>query len=353
MIRKNVIGLMSGSSLDGLDIVDADFLFDGKWHFDIIKAENIPYDSVWTKKLSDAFTQNIESIKKLDIEYGDFIGECTSDFIKRNQLHPDLIASHGHTVFHRPDEKYTLQIGCGRNIADKCGVKVINNFRAEDVSKGGQGAPLVPVGDKLLFSDYQFCLNIGGISNISFDLNDKRIAYDICIANQLLNYIAQKKGLEYDKDGVIASNGIVNEELLHFLKNNEYYLKPAPKSLGREFFETFQRKTIDESRLRIEDLEATAVEYIASEIAESVNGLPSGKMLVTGGGALNKFLINRIDGLCKHKIVIPQKDIIDYKEALIFAFLGLLKDLGQTNVFCSVTGAKSDSSSGDVWKIKC
>lgn len=353
MIRKNVIGLMSGSSLDGLDIVDADFLFDGKWHFDIIKAENIPYDSVWTKKLSDAFTQNIESIKKLDIDYGDFIGECTSDFIKRNQLHPDLIASHGHTVFHRPDEKYTLQIGCGRNIADKCGVKVINNFRAEDVSKGGQGAPLVPVGDKLLFSDYQLCLNIGGISNISFDLNDKRIAYDICIANQLLNYIAQKKGLEYDKDGVIASNGIVNEELLHFLKNNEYYLKPAPKSLGREFFETFQRKTIDESRLRIEDLEATAVEYIASEIAKSVNGLPSGKMLVTGGGALNKFLINRIDGLCKHKIVIPQKDIIDYKEALIFAFLGLLKDLRQTNVFCSVTGAKSDSSSGDVWKIKC
>lgn len=227
MIRKNVIGLMSGSSLDGLDIVDADFLFDGKWHFDIIKAENIPYDSVWTKKLSDAFTQNIESIKKLDIEYGDFIGECTSDFIKRNQLHPDLIASHGHTVFHRPDEKYTLQIGCGRNIADKCGVKVINNFRAEDVSKGGQGAPLVPVGDKLLFSDYQLCLNIGGISNISFDLNDKRIAYDICIANQLLNYIAHKKGLEYDKDGVLASNGIVNEELLHFLKNNEYYSKPS------------------------------------------------------------------------------------------------------------------------------
>lgn len=230
---------------------------------------------------------------------------------------------------------------------------VINNFRAEDVSKGGQGAPLVPVGDKLLFSDYQLCLNIGGISNISFDLNDRRIAYDICIANQLLNYIAKRNGLEYDRDGLLASNGMVNEELLHFLKNNEYYSKPAPKSLGREFFETFQRKAIDESSLRIEDLEATAVEYVASEIAESVNGLPSGKMLITGGGALNKFLIKRIESLCRHKVVIPQKEIIDYKEALIFAFLGLLKNWGQTNVFCSVTGANSDSSSGDVWKVKC
>ncbi len=344
---------MSGSSLDGLDIVDADFVFDGKWHFNIIKAENIPYDISWTEKLSGAFTKDIESIKKLDLEYGDFIGECTCDFIKRHKLRPDLIASHGHTVFHRPEEGCTLQIGCGRNIADKCGVTVINNFRAEDVAKGGQGAPLVPVGDKLLFTDYQLCLNIGGISNISFDMNDKRIAYDICIANQLLNHIAKKNGLEYDKDGALAAKGTVNEGLLRFLKNNEYYSKPAPKSLGREFFETFQRKTIDESFLCTEDLEATAVEYIAEEIAESVNELPSGKMLVTGGGALNTFLIKRIEYLCRHKVVIPQKEIIDYKEALIFAFLGLLKDLGETNVFCSVTGASSDSSSGDVWKINC
>ena len=217
MIKKtNIIGLMSGSSLDGIDLVDADFWFDGHWHFEIIAKDNYDYDDEWRNALSNAFnvgTRHATSLHDLDIRYGTFLGKVTRQFIEKYGLEPEIVASHGHTIFHRPQEHYTLQIGDGQALADACGVTVINDFRTEDVLKGGQGAPLVPIGDKLLFSDYPICLNIGGIANLSYDIDNQRIAYDICIANQALNYLSNRLSLPFDKDGLIARSGHIDNQL--------------------------------------------------------------------------------------------------------------------------------------------
>lgn len=344
-----VIGLMSGSSLDGLDIAYVNFSHDNKkWFFQIVEAGNVPYTEEWKNKLSEAFNKNEAELKELDIEYGKYLGSITKKFIKKYELEPKLIASHGHTIFHMPEKGYTLQIGNGQEIANETGIMTINDFRTEDVKKGGQGAPLVPIGDKHLFADYPICLNIGGIANLSYDSEGKRIAYDICMANQLLNYLASKLGYDYDNNGNFARQGTVNQKLLNILNDNPYYDKEAPKSLGREFFEQYQHKIIDESSLSAKDLLATATEHIAYQIVRATEHLESSKMLITGGGTKNNYLIERIRKMSKHEIVIPDTMIIDYKEALIFAFLGALKTEGRINVLSSVTGATSDSSSGNI-----
>ena len=344
-----VIGLMSGSSLDGIDIAYVNFSHDNKkWFFQIVEAGNVPYTDEWKNKLSEAFNKNESELKELDIEYGKYLGSITKKFIKKYELDPKLIASHGHTIFHMPEKGYTLQIGCGHEIADETGIMTINDFRTEDVKKGGQGAPLVPIGDKYLFADFPICLNIGGIANLSYDNDGKRIAYDICMANQLLNYLASKLGYDYDNNGNFARQGIVNQELLDILNNNPYYDKEAPKSLGREFFEEYQHKIIDDFNISAKDLLATATEHIAYQIVRATEHLESSKMLITGGGAKNNYLIERIRMMSKHEIIIPDTMIIDYKEALIFAFLGALKMEGKINVLSSVTGASSDSSSGNI-----
>ena len=344
-----VIGLMSGSSLDGLDIAYVNFSHDNKkWFFQIVEAGNVPYTEEWKNKLSEAFNKNESELKELDIEYGKYLGSITKKFIKKYELEPKLIASHGHTIFHMPEKGYTLQIGNGQEIANETGIMTINDFRTEDVKKGGQGAPLVPIGDKYLFADYPICLNIGGIANLSYDSEGKRIAYDICMANQLLNYLASKLGYDYDNNGNFARQGTVNQDLLNILNDNPYYDKEAPKSLGREFFEEYQHKIINGSELSAKDLLATATEHIAYQIVRATEHLECTKMLITGGGAKNNYLIERIRKMSKHEIVIPDTMIIDYKEALIFAFLGALKMEGRINVLSSVTGATSDSSSGNI-----
>lgn len=344
-----VIGLMSGSSLDGVDIAYVNFSHDNrKWFFQILETGNIPYTSSWKEKLSSAFDKDAAQLKELDIEYGKYLGNITKKFIEKYELAPKLIASHGHTIFHRPEESYTLQIGNGNEIAKITGITTINDFRSEDVAKGGQGAPLVPIGDKYLFADFPICLNIGGIANVSYDIEKHRIAYDICMANQLLNYLANKLGYEYDNNGNFARQGHVDEILLSQLNENSYYTQEAPKSLGREFFEKNQRDIIDNSRLDIKDVMATATEHIAYQIASATSHLEKSKILITGGGAKNNYLIERIRTLSRHEIVIPDTMTIDYKEALIFAFLGVLKMEGKVNVLSSVTGASSDSSSGNI-----
>lgn len=348
-----VIGLMSGSSLDGVDIAYVNFSHDNKtWFFQIVEAGNVPYSEYWKEQLSQAFNKNKEELKELDIEYGKYLGTITQKFINKYDMEPKLIASHGHTIFHRPEEGFTLQIGDGQEIANATGIMTINDFRTEDVEKGGQGAPLVPIGDRHLFAEYPICLNIGGIANVSYETENKRTAYDICMANQLLNYLAGKLGYDYDNNGKFAQQGKVSQELLNILNENPYYKQQAPKSLGREFFENVQHKLIDDSSLSVNDLLATATEHIAIQITNSTNHLDASKMLITGGGAKNRYLIERIRALSKHEIVIPETIIIDYKEALIFAFLAALKMEGKINVLSSVTGASSDSSSGKIWMPK-
>ena len=343
------IGLMSGSSLDGLDIALVRFHEENdKYRFQILAAETLPYSEFWTQQLSEAFHKQPEDLVQLDKDYGKYLGEQVLAFAKKHNAQPDFIASHGHTIFHRPEEHYTLQIGDGQELAKVCGFTVINDFRSEDVSKGGQGAPLVPIGDKLLFGDYEICLNIGGIANVSYDENGLRIAYDLCIANQALNYLAQMKGLPYDRDGQLARSGEVDMDLLKRLNRHPFYGQLPPKSLGREFFEANQKELLKD--LSVEDMLATFTEHVALQIALGVSQLPKGKILVTGGGARNKFLMERLQARTSHEVVIPDKMIIDYKEALVFAFLGLLRLEGKTNVLASVTGAESDSCSGRIWE---
>ena len=343
------IGLMSGSSLDGLDLALVKFNEEGgRYGFQILAAETLPYPEYWTKQLSEAFHKQPEDLVQLDKDYGKYLGEQVLSFAKKHNATPNFVASHGHTIFHKPEQHYTLQIGDGQELAKACGFTVINDFRSEDVSKGGQGAPLVPIGDKLLFGDYDICLNIGGIANVSYDEDGKRIAYDLCIANQALNYLAQMKGLPYDRDGELARSGEVDMDLLKKLNRHPFYGQLPPKSLGREFFEANQKDVLKD--LSVEDMLATFVEHIALQIALGVSHLPKGKILVTGGGARNQFLMERLQARTSHEVVIPDKMTIDYKEALVFAFLGLLRMEDKTNVLASVTGAESDSCSGLIWK---
>lgn len=347
--KTNIIGLMSGSSLDGIDLVDVDFWNDGKWHIEIVAKDNYDYDDDWRKKLSDAFYYDKNKLQNIDYQYGKLLGQVTKQFIDKFNLKPEFVASHGHTIFHKPQEHYTLQIGDGQALANECGITVINDFRTEDVLKGGQGAPLVPIGDKLLFSDYPICLNIGGIANVSYDVDSQRIAYDICIANQALNYLANRLSMPYDKDGLKARSGLIDNQLLSTLNSHPFYSQKYPKSLGREFFED-NIKPLLENRDDIANLMATFVEHIAIQIGESVMTFPeTSQLLITGGGAKNKFLVERIQAHTKHHVVVPSDDIIDYKEALVFAFLGLLRSRNEINVLKSVTGAESDSSSGKIF----
>lgn len=342
------IGLMSGSSLDGLDMALVQFTDnEDRYGYRIQTAATIPYPQYWHDQLAGAFLHQPSELASLDKAYGTFLGQQVSTFVKKQGIHPDFVASHGHTVFHKPEQHYTLQIGDGQALADACGWTVVNDFRTEDVGKGGQGAPLVPIGDRLLFGAYEICLNIGGIANLSYESNGQRIAYDICIANQALNWLAQQEGFSYDKDGLMAKTGHLDSKLFEALNDNGFYSQSPPKSLGREFFETFQKDLL--KAYPISDALATFTEHIAFQIAQAIEHLPKSKMLVTGGGAHNKYLIERIQQHTHHQVVVPDSQTVDYKEALIFALLGLLRLEGRVNVLSSVTGAPSDSCSGKIW----
>lgn len=347
----NVIGLMSGTSLDGIDIVYTQIVKNGEdYDFKLVHSETIPYSMNWEQKLRNSFSASKEVIAKLDIDYGSYLAELINQFIKKNRIaEVDFAASHGHTIFHKPDEGFTLQIGDGQTISSKTGLKVICDFRTQDVALGGQGAPLVPIGDRLLFSEYDYCLNLGGFSNISFEKNNERIAFDICPVNIVLNHYAKKLGFDYDKDGSIASKGRINKALLNKLNAISFYKAPIPKSLGFEFVNNSIFPIIDENQIRIEDILRTFVAHIVTQIAALFNNNKILKVLVTGGGAFNKFLISELKKNSKNEIVLPSTEIMDYKEALIFALLGVLRSNNQTNCLSSVTGAFKDHSSGKIF----
>lgn len=349
-----VIGMMSGTSLDGLDIACVRFTYDGIWHFKPIKCISLSYEQSWRNNLSQAIHLSGLQLKKLDLEYGTFIGQAAHSFMQAHKLKPDLIVSHGHTVFHQPEIGLNLQIGDGYRIHQATGIRTICDIRSMDVSLGGQGAPLVPVGDQMLFGDYDFCLNLGGFSNISFQVQNHRIAFDICPVNSVLNYLAGLLGKEYDEDGAIAKSGKMIPELLEKLNNLEYYSIRPPKSLGIEWVNKNIISMLP--KVQIPDVLHTFCHHISTQILAGCNfmeylGLNHPSMLVTGGGAKNGFLME----LIKDKLVaninveVPDLEIVDFKEAIVFAFLGLLKELGQINCLKSATGARKDSSGGLVF----
>ncbi len=230
------IGVMSGTSLDGIDLCYVKFDVSKGYNFKILKAETFGYDEVWTRKLQNAFTTNKEDLEFIDVEYGKFIGKIINTFITKNNIEKvDFVASHGHTIFHKPDKGITVQIGNGQAIAEVTNQKIIYDFRTQDVNLGGQGAPLVPIGDRLLFSEYDYCINLGGFANISYEKNGKRIAFDICPVNIVMNHYVNNIGLPYDNKGQLAKEGSINQELLFALNNLEFYRMIPPKSLGLEW----------------------------------------------------------------------------------------------------------------------
>ena len=352
MDKYNVIGIMSGTSLDGLDVAFCHFSRDEKWDYNIIKAETLPYDDYWKGKLSSLEKATAEELAETDIEYGRFIGKTTKEFIEKHSIKADFVASHGHTIFHQPDNGFTFQLGNGAAIATESGLPVVCDFRTSDVALGGQGAPLVPIGDKLLFSEYDFCLNLGGIANISFEENGHRFAFDICFCNMALNYLAAKLGHNFDQNGELSSTGNLNNELLKQLSFFPFFDKKIPKTLGKEHFSGVFLPIFNNFKIPIEDKLCNITEHVAIQIAHVLNSKPktqNSKLLITGGGTYNKFLIERIKAHASIEIVILDKQLIEFKEALIFALLGVLRWRYEINCLKSVTGAKRDNIGGAIY----
>lgn len=346
------LGLMSGTSLDGVDLALCQFEFKRtQWHYRLLNSATYTYPKEWKNKLSTAHQLDSNNFIKLHKEYGEYLGSLVNRFVKGMPIKITLIASHGHTIFHNPKEKITFQLGDGHFIASVTGITTISDFRTMDVALGGQGAPLVPMGDELLFYTYDYCLNLGGFANISFKKDEKRIAFDICPANIAINLLASEAGKEFDKDGYIAMKGKINTVLLEKLNSLDFYQLPSPKSLGREWFESKIIPLIVDSSIKLEDRIRTFYEHAAIQIAKVIVNEKQQSVLITGGGALNTYLIKILKEHSHHQFVLPGREIIEFKEAIVFGFLGVLRFRGEINVLASATGASKNSVSGVIHKI--
>ncbi|RDI58474.1 anhydro-N-acetylmuramic acid kinase [Flavobacterium glaciei] len=352
--KYNTIGVMSGTSLDGVDLAHVVFTVkNNKWEFEILESETIPYTPDWLNKLKKAIDFSETQLKKINQDYTQLLATIISNFIKKKDIkNLDAVCSHGHTILHQPQNGFTLQIGNLSEIANLINQTVVCDFRVQDVHLGGQGAPLVPIGDRILFSEYDYCMNLGGFSNVSFEQNNKRIAFDISAVNTVLNFYANQLGFDYDDKGSISRSGICNYDLLQELNALDFYQKKYPKSLGFEFVKDTILPLIESYVIPIEDKLHTFTEHVALQIALALPN-KKGSVFITGGGAYNDFLIERIQyHLPEMKMIIPSAKILEFKEALIFALLGVLKLLGEINVLSSVTGAKTDHSSGMIYSPK-
>ena len=355
MKSHNIIGLMSGTSLDGLDLAYCKIeRQDGNYNFEIAQTKSVSYSEEMKNRLKNSIYLAADELLIFHNSYGTWLGEQVRDFINEHNLKVDSVASHGHTTHHQPENGLTFQIGSGQHLANACGQKVICDFRTNDVALHGQGAPLVPIGDRLFFNQYDFCLNLGGISNVSFEKNGKRLAYDIGLANMILNHITQKEGLAYDKGGQLARSGEVNVDMLKKLNDLEFYKLPFPKSIGFEWFVDKVAPIVDGTNDHMNNLLCTSIHHVCEQVAIQIKNnaqTDSESLFVTGGGALNDFLVETLQDKLggSIKVVVPEKKLIEFKEALVFALMGVLRLQEKTNVLCSVTGAKSDSSSGIVY----
>jgi len=339
-----VLGLMSGTSLDGLDLALCEFSETGSGTaFRILKSLTLSYTKDWSNRLSQAHLLSAEAYFSLHGAYGRFLGESVRQFLKDAPT-PICIGSHGHTIFHQPALGFSTQLGCGATLAAVSGIDTVNDFRSGDVALGGQGAPLVPCGDALLFGHYEACLNIGGIANISFGSLDQRQAFDISPANMLLNFLAGKKNQPYDAGGESARRGQILPHLLKTLNDLPFYQVQGARSLQREWFEQTVLPLLPAASA--DDLLATCTEHIAEQVAAVARTSNIKEVLITGGGAYNTFLLERMKAKADINWIVPDDELIQFKEALIFAFLAYRRARGEVNALASVTGALRDSCTG-------
>lgn len=344
---------MSGTSLDGVDLAHIEFsVTDRNWKYRLLTCETVPYSPQWLDRLQKAISFTPIELQQLNADYTTLLGGIIRDFLSRNPVENlDAVCSHGHTILHRPKDGITLQIGNLPQIATLTGQKVVCDFRVQDVAMGGQGAPLVPIGDRLLFSEYDYCLNLGGFSNVSFEKDGERVAFDISPVNTVLNHFARILGYDYDEDGKIARYGNVDDDLFNELNSLDYYRLEPPKSLGLEFVREIVLPLIRRHDIPVEDILRTFTEHVSVQIK---NALPidTGALLVTGGGAYHKLLIERMQfHLPQMTAQIPDRKTLEFKEALIFGLLGVLRLRGENNVLSSVTGAPADHCSGKIFEV--
>ena len=351
-----IIGLMSGTSGDGLDIAYCEFEKHANWQYSIVQSETVAFPKKLAKKLFSAHQLNGLKLSLLDVEFGNWMGEQVKYFVTKHSLSVQAVASHGHTVFHQPKKQLSLQIGNGWAIHQACGIPVINDFRMLDVQLGGQGAPLVPIGDRLLFGKYDYCINLGGIANISMEFDQKRIAFDICPFNLLLNHFAETCGKSYDKDGKFAKKGKLLNMVLKQLDKLPFYQIKGAKSLGREDLNDYLKILEGNGGYRPENILHTLVVHYVQQINKTLTPVPGKKpsILITGGGIYNTFFMEKLhESLSENfEIISAGETLINFKEALIFAFLGVLRLRGENNCLASVTGASVDSCGGNIFGIK-
>ncbi len=346
-----VLGVMSGTSLDGIDLAWVNFEQQNKhWKIRIKAAQTFAYTDVWRERLQKAVSLSKAKIEELDREYTLYLADTINSFLKQNKIRNlDAVCSHGHTVLHQPEKKLTKQIGNLPNLAQLIQERVVCDFRVQDVALGGQGAPLVPVGDALLFKEYDFCLNLGGFANLSTSENGKRIAYDITAVNTVLNFLANQLGKDYDRDGKLAASGEVNEDLLQKLDSLSFYRQKPPKSLGVEWVNSTVLPLLNTSKETTTNKIATYSAHVSTQIAANLSASKKASCLVTGGGAFNKHLIESIAEKTATRLIIPAPEIIEFKEAIIFGLLGVLKLRDEINVLQSVTGASKNHVAGKVY----
>ncbi|MEZ4874637.1 MAG: anhydro-N-acetylmuramic acid kinase [Flavobacteriaceae bacterium] len=347
-----VLGMMSGTSLDGIDLALCSFRISeaNQWSFAIEKAETLPYPTHWQARLKEAVHFSEGKLQSLNEEYTLYLAEVISGFIERHSIkNLDAVCSHGHTILHQPNKGVTLQIGNLPILAEKIQQTVVCDFRVQDVQLGGQGAPLVPMGDQLLFGHYDYCLNLGGFANVSFEKQGKRMAYDICPVNIVMNHYAEKLGKAYDESGTFARSGTINERLLEHLSALPFYSQEPPKSLGLEWVLQCVFPLLEAANERPQNVLRTFVEHVAFQLSKSFEENTS--VLITGGGAYNPFLIERFMAQKLLSVEIPGPLLIEYKEAMVFGLLGVLKLRGETNCLASVTGARQDHCSGQKFKL--
>ena len=345
-----VIGLMSGTSLDGIDLVYVRFDKNKYQDFEILASETVSYSEEWKTTLQDAINFSSDALRGLNLTYGKLLGEVLNSFIDKFHIKDiDFIASHGHTVLHQPKKGITLQVGDGQVIANSTAQKVICDFRTQDVKLGGQGAPLVPIGEELLFSNYDYCLNLGGFSNISFDYKGERLAFDICPVNIVLNIWAEKLDVPFDNKGLLAESGTVDKELLAELNNLNFYKNPLPKSLAWEWVQEFILPLLEKRKRSEIVVLRTFTEHVAVQLVAVFSQYKLKHILVSGGGVFNEFLLTRVNALSNSVLLKTDPKIIESKEAMAFAFLGLMKMKNKINILASVTGSVKDHCSGKIY----
>lgn len=354
------IGVMSGTSLDGIDIAlceinsvkcvcihSAEFPFEPKLKEDVLRAINSPV--------------TLSFIGELDTRLGELFAQAILSFIQDNQIDAQKIRAiglHGQTLWHQPngDFPFSMQLGNPNVVSVQTALAVVADFRGKDIALGGQGAPFAPAFHKEIFGALgrkTAVVNIGGMANITF-LNDALSGYDTGPGNVLMDYwISQTKNLPYDKEGIFAACGRVNEALLQSFLSDDYFHKIPPKSTGREYFNPtwLSNHMPIFQTLQEEDIQRTLLELTAQTITDALQNSSVELLIVCGGGAKNSFLMQRLHELAQIEVTTSDTYGVsgDFMEAMAFAWLAYKRIHLEKVELSSVTGAKEDAILGALY----